>query len=92
MYPTKKILEYEFFVRGLATNNKKLRVTNHLFQSYSKTLIVADNISICSPLRYMYPWIKYGFWYDTQGILGNIPIIVIPHSYMSYLRLFENVC
>ena len=38
-----------------------------------------------------YSWIKYGCRYDTQGILGNIPITMIPYSYMSYLCLFENV-
>ena len=38
-----------------------------------------------------YSWIKYGCQYDTQEVLGNIPIIMIPYSYMSYLRLFENV-
>ena len=39
----------------------------------------------------MSSWIKYGCWYYTQGVLGNIPIIAIPYSYMSYLHLFENV-
>ena len=39
----------------------------------------------------MYSWIKYRCQYDTQRILGNIPIIVIPYSYMSYLRLFDTV-
>ena len=39
----------------------------------------------------MYSWIKYGCRYYTQGILGNIPIIVIMHSYMVYLRLFINI-
>ena len=43
------------------------------------------------PPTELYSWIKYGSRYDTQGILCNIPIIVIPYSYMSYLRLFENV-
>ena len=40
----------------------------------------------------MYSWIKYGCRYDTQGILGNITIIFVPYSYISCLRLFDNVC
>ena len=50
---------------------------------FRRMLILRPNIYSC---------MKYRCLYDTQGILGNITITVIPYSYMLYLCLLENFC
>ena len=53
--------------------------------------LVRRNRTFDAQILWKYSWIKYGCRYDTQGILGNIPILVITYSYILYLRIFENV-